>query len=183
MMIGRNFERQRKARMQKKGFQMHGGAALLFDSAACQQGRYSSRSKRCTGQMTVQFVAVLPVLIIVAVITVNALLFFGECASFDSLFRDAVRTYACSPAYGQGVSQSQAQVQAALSGSFDKEYLETSVSAEGVAGAYVRFTGTLSFRPTLFGMGLRSSVLGVSLPPLTHSCEMVVDCYKPGMIL
>ena len=45
------------------------------------------------GQMTVELAAAFPVLIIVAVIAVNALAFFSECAAFDNVFRDAVRRF------------------------------------------------------------------------------------------
>ena len=45
---------------------------------------------RSSGQMTVEFVAALPVLLAVAAISVNALAFFGWCAAFDDDFRDSV---------------------------------------------------------------------------------------------
>ena len=48
------------------------------------------------GQMTVELAAAFPVLIIVAVIAVNALAFFSECAAFDNVFRDAVRVHVTS---------------------------------------------------------------------------------------
>lgn len=46
---------------------------------------------RSSGQMTVEFVAALPVLLAVAAISVNALAFFGWCAAFDDDFRDLGR--------------------------------------------------------------------------------------------
>ena len=99
------------------------------------------------GQMTVELAAAFPVLIIVAVIAVNALAFFSECAAFDAE-NEAVR-----------------------------------VSAEAVSGGHTRFTGTLEYMPTLFGLGLRSTVFGIPLPPLTHAVSIAVDCYKPGVLL
>ena len=62
------------------------------------------------GQMTVELAVVFPALLAVAVIAVNALLFFSECAAFDRVAREAVRLHAASPAYGQGLEQSCAQV-------------------------------------------------------------------------
>ena len=125
------------------------------------------------GQMTVELAAAFPVLIIVAVIAVNALAFFSECAAFDNVFRDA----------GQGIEQSSALVQTALSAAFDAENEAVRVSAEGVSGGHTRFTGTLEYMPTLFGLGLRSTVFGIPLPPLTHAVSIAVDCYKPGVLL
>ncbi|MFR3090638.1 MAG: hypothetical protein ACLTMP_01895 [Eggerthella lenta] len=103
--------------------------------------------------MTVELAAAFPVLIIVAVIAVNALAFFSECAAFDNVFRDAVRVHATSPAAGQGIEQSSALVQTALSAAFDAENEAVRVSAEGVSGGHTRFTGTLEYMPTLFGRG------------------------------
>lgn len=133
--------------------------------------------------MTVELAVAFPVLIVVAVIAVNALLFFSECASFDNAFREAVRVHATSPAYGQGIEQSKAQVETTLAASFDASYERVSVAIEGASGGHVRFRATLELSPTLFGLGLRPTVFGVSLPPLSHSDAIVVDCYKPGVLL
>ncbi|MDJ1650272.1 MULTISPECIES: TadE/TadG family type IV pilus assembly protein [Gordonibacter] len=138
---------------------------------------------REAGQMTVELAVVFPVLLVVAVIAVNVLLFFSECAAFDRTAREAVRVYATSPAYGQGLEQSQALVQQTVQAAFDKPYLASRVATEGVSGGAVRFTATLEFSPTLFGMGLKSSVFGVALPHLEHSVALVVEPYKPGVLL
>ena len=90
-----------------------------------------TRARGERGQMTVELAVAFPVLIIVAVIGVNALTFFSECAAFDNAFRDAVRVHATSPASGQGVEQSSALVQTALAAAFDAANEETRVSVEG----------------------------------------------------
>lgn len=133
--------------------------------------------------MTVELAVAFPVLIVVAVVATNALLFFSECAAFDNAFRDAVRIHATSPAYGQGVEQSRAQVASDLAASFDRPFEATQVSVEGAAAGHTRFTATIEFSPTLFGLGLKSSVFGVALPSLNHTASFVVNCYKPGVIV
>lgn len=135
------------------------------------------------GQMTVELAVALPVLLAVAAIAVNALLFFSECAAFDAAFRDAVRIHTTSPAYGQDLEQSRSQVAAALLESFDRPYLSSNVAVEGAAGGHATFTSTLEFSPTLFGMGLKSSMFGVALPKIAHAVSFTVDCYKPGVLL
>lgn len=135
------------------------------------------------GQMMVELAVAFPVLIIVALIAVNALAFFSECAAFDNAFRDAVRVHATSPASGQGVEQSSALIQASLTSAFDANNEAARVSVEGASGGHVCFTGTLEYAPTLFGLGLRSTVFGIALPPLTHVSSFTVDCYKPGVLL
>lgn len=135
------------------------------------------------GQMTVELAVVFPVLLVVAVVAVNALLFFSECAAFDRVAREAVRVHATSPAYGQGLEQSRAQVAQTVEQALDQPYLASRVAVEGAAGGHARFTATLEFSPTLFGLGLKSSVFGVALPHLEHAVSLVVDPYKPGVLL
>ncbi len=138
---------------------------------------------RSSGQMTVEFVAALPVLIAVAAVSVNALTFFGWCAAFDNDFRDLIRVYAASPAYGQGIGDTCALVERALDERLSADNLSVSVSAHGISAGHTSFSATLEYMPTLFGLGLRSEVMGVAMPKLSHTEELVVDCYKPGVLL
>lgn len=133
--------------------------------------------------MTVELMAVLPVAIIIAVVAVNALSFFGDCASFDRLARNAIRVYATSPPYGGNAAQSQASVLGSLQSQVEDEFRKVSVSREAMGGGLARYTATLEYAPNLFGMGMRSQVLGVQLPRLRHSTSLVVDPYKPGVFL
>ena len=123
--------------------------------------------------MTVELAVVFPVLLAVAVIAANALLFFSECAAFDRVAREAVRVHAASPACGQGLEQSCALVSQTVEQAFDRPCLGTRVAV----------TATIEFSPTLFGLGLKSSVFGVSLPHLEHAVSLTVDPYKPGVLL
>ena len=136
-----------------------------------------------SGQMTIELAVAFPVLLAVAVIAVNVLTFFSDCAVFDRVACEAVRVHATSPAYGQGVDSGCALVEQAIRGQMDASNLEVTVS-HGIVGADLdEYTTTLSFYPTLFGMGLRSEVFGVSLPHLTHSTKYVVDSYRAGVIV
>lgn len=135
------------------------------------------------GQATVELAVAFPVALTVAVIAVNAMLFFSDCASFDRASREMVRIHAASPAYGQQIEQSKAKIEDGLGSLFSRANLSTRVSVESVDGGHVRFNTTLEYSPTLFGLGLRSSVMGISLPHLEHTEQFTVDCYKPGMLL
>ena len=55
--------------------------------------------------------------------------------------------------------------------------------AHGVSAGHTSFSATFEYMPTLFGLGLKSEVMGVALPKLSHTEELVVDCYKPGVLL
>ena len=70
-----------------------------------------------------------------------------------------------------------------LEGSFERDNLSIDVTAEGAAAGHTRFTATVRFAPTLFGLGLKSSVFGIALPVLEHSVSLTVDTYKPGVLL
>lgn len=140
------------------------------------------RSRRGeSGQMTVELAVAFPVLIIVAVIAVNALTFFVECATFDRIAHEAVRVHATSPAYGQGPDQACALIEQEIRSCVDESNLNVSVSRSNTGFDFDRYSATLEFSPTLFGMGLHSEVFGIALPKLTHTTSYVVDTYKPGV--
>lgn len=135
-----------------------------------------------SGQMTVELCVVFPVIIVIAVIATNAMAFFGNCAEFDRVGRNAVRTFAAVPAHGADTASAQAQVQAALEGALDADNLDVSVASSRDFRGYEEYVMDLRFHPTLFGMGMKQEVFGVALPALTHESRIVVNPYKPGML-
>ena len=142
-----------------------------------------NRRRQHSGQMTLELAIGFPVLLVVALIAVNAGLFFSECASFDRVVREAVRVYATSPAYGVGPDQALSEARQEVEAAFDRPYLQVELERQTVGFDYERYTARLYFSPTLFGMGLRSEVFGVSLPQLMHSTSYTVDTYKPGLFV
>lgn len=136
-----------------------------------------------SGQMTIELAVAMPVLIIVAVIAVNALVFFADCAAFDRIAHEAIRVHAASPAYGQGADQSCALVQEAIQSEMSGSNVDVSVVHAATGFDFDAYTASMSYHPTLFGMGLRSHVFGIALPSLSHSTTYVVDGYKPGVIV
>ena len=135
-----------------------------------------------SGQMTIELAVALPVLIVVAVVAVNAMTFFSDCAVFDRVAHEAVRVHAASPAYGQDVGQTCALVEQTIESQLDASNLSVSVAHGVIDADFDEYTATLEFAPTLFGMGLRSEVFGVSLPRLKHVTRYVVDSYRSGVI-
>ena len=136
-----------------------------------------------SGQMTIEMAVAMPALIVVAVIAVNACTFFYQCAVFDRVAHEAVRVYAASPAYGEGSGQACASVEQTVRSQLDDQNLDVSVAYAKVGADFDEYRVTLGFQPTLFGMGLRSEVFGVSMPQLEHTTSYVVDSYKPGVIV
>ena len=137
------------------------------------------RSK--SGQMTIEFMVVLPVLLMIAFIAYNALLFFSECAAFDRIFRQSVVTHASSP--HEYSTETLSQIEEVLHTNFEHDYLEWNLSHEPLTTQLVRYEAELIFIPTFFGNGAIDSVFEVSLPRLTHHVMIVVDPYNPGVFL
>ncbi len=151
----------------------------------CLQGlvsRVRRNARDATGQMTVEIAVVLPVALVLVAIVCNGMAFFSECAAFDRMARNAVRLYATVPAYGEDSSQAAENVRGFLEQRFSAPNQEVAVQ-EIEEGGYRRYTATLSFAPTLFGINLRQEVFGVRLPSVSHSASLVVDRYKPGILL
>lgn len=136
----------------------------------------------CEGQMTVEFVVAFPAMLAIALVAMNALLFFSECASFDRLARQSICVHAAAPAYGKGSGQLAADIQSDLQASFDREWLQVEVEASGASLGHARYTATLGFTPTLFGRSFSGNVFGVHISPLKHQVSMVVDPYRPGAV-
>lgn len=143
----------------------------------------AASARAVAGQMTVELAVAMPVLIVVAMIAVNACTFFVDCAKFDRVAQEAVRVHAVTPGYKQTTSRSCDLIKQEVQAVMDASNLKISVSSSPAEYDFERFTATLEYEPTLFGLSLRSRVFGVELPRATHSTSVVVDVYKPGVIV
>lgn len=139
-----------------------------------------SKLREQRGQMTVELCVVLPVVIAIAAILVNVMTFFGDCAEFDRIARNSVRF--CSSSLPEGADAS--SVSGEIVSMISEEMGSTDVRCEssGVMGGqgYVTYSLEYSYTPTLFGLPLRASVFGVSMPKIAHSIHMSIDPYSPG---
>ncbi len=145
--------------------------------------RLPAKAREGLGQMTVELCVVLPVVVVVAAIACNALSFFGSCAEFDRVGRNAVRTFAAVPAAGAQPGSGAGDVLSAIEDSLPDDNLEFEVTSSRDCRGYEKYSMTMTFHPTLFGLGLKQEVLGVPMPALVHESRMVVSPYKPGVLL
>lgn len=141
------------------------------------------KARESAGQATVELVVVMPVAIALAVIAVNALSFLGTCAAFDRAARQAICVYAPAPDAGQSAAEVASMVEEELDAALGAPNLAIEVSSQGTAAQHQRYCARLSFAPTLFGLGLREEVFGVPLPRLVREIDLVVDAYRPGVVL
>lgn len=153
--------------------------------AANQTGpRQIARPRSTTkGQMTIEFAVMFPVMLVIALIAFNALMFLSNCAAFDRIFREAVCVYAPSPASGEDTGQTCAHINEQLETFADKTYLACNISPSARNDGLTTYTGTLFYTPTLFGAYPLREVFGVSLPAVEHNACITVDSYKPGVFL
>lgn len=135
------------------------------------------------GQMTVELCIVFPVAIAIALIVVNAATFLGYCSQFDRVARNAIRVVAASPEGGQTKSDSINRIKNEIASSIGDPNVSCDVTVASDSFGLDKYEATLIYRPTLFGVGINSSVFGVRLPSLSHVSTLVVDPYVPGEIL
>jgi len=132
-----------------------------------------------SGQMSIEFVIAFPVMLMIALILCNACLCTSECAAFDRLSKDAIRTFGTSPSYEQRINDCAVDIQNHLSTSFEKDYLSVDVQAEQCASNQVRYVAHLNFYPTLFGRTFSGNVFGIQITPISHESSLVVQPYQP----
>lgn len=141
------------------------------------------------GQATVELAVLIPVIIVVALIVVNALEYASLCARFDRVSYDAVLVHGVSAA---GDYSAQSAVQEEISAVMDSALctFEVQVADVGMSSSEAlinlsagskRFTCTLVFHP-LFGSASIAGASFSAVGPLRHERVLVVDCYKAAII-
>ena len=136
------------------------------------------------GQMMVELCVVFPVAIVIALIAVNALTFFGDCARFDRLAHNSIRVASSSPSFSlSSADQIGEEVLAQLDDGMAEGDLDINMNVSVTAENYMRYEMELVYHPTLFGLSMRSEIFGVSLPSLSHKIEYTVDPYRAGAFL
>ena len=118
-----------------------------------------------------------PVLLMVGFISVNALVFLGDCAAFDIVARDAIRLQADD---GQHEAQGCVEICARIEKGLSMEHEAVSVTSERTAAGHIRYVARTAFSPP-FLKG--AQVFGVAVPPLEHEVVFVVSPYRAGVIV
>ena len=154
-----------------------------------------TRLREERAQATVEMALVTPVLLVLALIVYNVMIFAGAVARFDRVVPDIVLAHAAAPS-GEGDESSidasatvQAQIQDAMEG-YD---LQVEVSSEqgtavsdggllSLSGTFRTYTCTMHYEPWPSSL----SIAGVSLGApavLTHERAVTVDPWRPGVVM
>ena len=150
---------------------------------------------RCSGQMSVEFAALLPVMLVVALVGLNLMRYVELCSEFDQVALDAVISQGVSPSGEQTVESAERQVRSCIEEAMGSERgvsVEVTSAEEGrfggagenltVVPSLTRFTCTLKVTP----WPGRFSIAGMEFVPplrLVHERSVVVDRYRPGVVV
>lgn len=144
-------------------------------------------------QMTVELAVVVPVVIVVALVVLNLMGYVEACAAFDQAAQDAVLAQGVAPTGEQDAEHAAGEVRAAIEELVGREdRCEVEVRSEAVSagaqGSFVisplltRYVCTLTYRP--WPRTLRLPGVTYEAPfALEHECELVVDRYRPGVVV
>lgn len=146
-------------------------------------------------QATVEMAVVTPVLLVLALIVYNVMIFAGAVARFDRVVPDIVLAHAAAPG-GEGDESSidaSATVQAQIQNAMEGYDLQVEVSSEqgtassdggllSLSGTFRTYTCTMHYEPWPSSL----SIAGVSLGApavLTHERAVTVDPWRPGVVM
>lgn len=147
------------------------------------------------GQMAVEMAVIVPVVIVVALIVYNLCRFVEACATFDRVSMDAVISQGVSPPGEQSVASSTAAVKSCIEEALAMSGCEVSVAVSSaepvslgtgltfpVSPLLATYTCTLRYRPWPGSFVIAGVRFG---PPvaLTHERKLVVDRYRPGVVV
>lgn len=154
----------------------------------------TSLHRETCAQATVEMAVVAPVLIVLALIVYNIMMFLSATARFDRVAPDIVLAHAASPAgvddQGRSVADMVAAELSEAMGSYDVE-IEVTCAEEGSSGAgsvfslvggqrtyhcvmkYVPWPGNI----VLAGVDMGAPVV------LEHAREVTVDPWRPGVVM
>ena len=148
--------------------------------------------RECDGQMVVELAVAMPVLLVVALIVLNLMMFLEACARFDRVVPDIIMAVAVSPS-NAGAHQEHALVEAISSALEGLSRVEVAVRAEGswsggsadpgfsFAPHLVRYVCTLTYRPWPSGISVGGIDAGVP-PSLEHERSFTVDRYRGAVV-
>lgn len=146
-------------------------------------------------QATVEMAVVAPVLLVLALITYNLMVFLAASARFDRVAPDIVIAHAVSPSgetgdlEGGAVDVVRSKLEAAMEG-YD---LEVEVSREGgdegagtavlsLVGGTVTYRCSFRMKPWPQGFSIAGVSMGAPVE-LTHARLVTIDPWRPGVVM
>lgn len=172
----------------------HGRACLRPGPSARLGVRGGALWQDRRGQMTVELAVTLPVALALAFVVLNLMGYVEACAAFDQACLDAVLAHGVSASGGEGELWGVDAVQGALEEALGRRgRCEVSVSAEqvglsgngsvfAVSALLTRYECMLTYRPWPRLLRLPGVTYEAPLA-LRHARELVVDRFRPGVVM
>lgn len=144
--------------------------------------------------MTVELAVLVPPAIVVALIVFNLMGFIDACAVFDQASLDAVLAHGVAPVGAQTSDTAEAEVAAAIrralgnEGTCEIEVRSSGASQDAPTGSFVisplltRYTCTLRYKPWPRFLCMPGITMEAPFV-LTHERSLVVDRYRPGVVM
>ena len=146
-------------------------------------------------QATVEMAMITPVLLVLALIVYNVMIFAGAVARFDRVVPDIVLAHAVSPG-GEGddsIVDASATVQAQIQDAMEGYELQIEVSSEqgtaatdggllSLSGTFRTYTCTMRYEPWPGSLSIAGFSLGAPAV-LTHERAVTVDPWRPGVVM
>lgn len=169
-----------------------GGIWLAFTGRA---NHRCSLAREERAQATVEMAVVVPVLLVLALIVYNIMLFVAATARFDRIAPDIVATHAVSPSgegdgsADDGVSVIESQIEGAMAG-YDVE-IEVTCTEGGASsgddlltliGGLRTYRCSMRMRPWPSSLSIAGVDLGAPVA-LAHHRDVTVDPWRPGVVM
>ena len=146
-------------------------------------------------QATVEMAVVAPVLLALALIVYNVLVFAGAVARFDRVVPDIVLAHAVAPeGEGDGSSiDASATVQTQIQNAMEGYNLQIEVSSEqgaatsdggllSLSGTFRAYTCTMHYEPWPSSLSIAGISLGTPAQ-LSHERVVTIDPWRPGVVM
>ncbi|MDO4404759.1 MAG: hypothetical protein Q4C09_06955 [Atopobiaceae bacterium] len=147
------------------------------------------------GQMAVELAVMVPVVIVVALVVYNICRFVEACATFDRVAPDAVISQGVAPAGEQSALAAAGEVQSCIEAALSMSSCEVTVDVSGpeprslgrgltfpVSPLLTTYTCTLRYHPWPSAFVIAGVHFAPSLA-LTHERKLVVDRFRPGVVV
>ena len=146
-------------------------------------------------QATVEMAVVTPVLLVLALIVYNVMIFAGAVARFDRVVPDIVLAHAVAPS-GEGDESSidaSATVQTQILNVMEGYDLQIEVSSEqgaatsdggllSLSGTFRTYTCTMHYEPWPSSLSIAGLSLGAPAQ-LSHERVVTIDPWRPGVVM
>lgn len=146
------------------------------------------------GQMTVELAVMVPVALVVALVALNLVGYVEACAAFDQAALEAIVAHGVAPPGEQSEMAAVSEVEGALEellGREDRCDVEVRAESASSGGGVARFAVSPLMTRYVCTLRYRTWPRFVRLPgvtfeapiELTHERELVVDRYRPGVVV